>query len=66
GRLLVQPFLKFGLQNFSETAAIFHGADITWMDIMVKNSIPATLGNIIGGGLLQGAEHRGICIKFRR
>ena len=27
-------------------------ANLTWMDFVVKNLIPVTIGNIIGGGIL--------------
>ena len=34
--------------------AIFEGADISWGTFVVKNLIPATLGNIVGGGFFVG------------
>ena len=37
--------------------AIFHGADVTWMSFVIDNLIPATLGNIVGGGLMVGMTY---------
>ena len=34
--------------------AMFEGASITIADLFVKNLIPATLGNIVGGALFIG------------
>ena len=38
-------------------AAIYSGADITWVGFLSKNLLPATLGNIIGGMLLVGTVY---------
>ena len=37
--------------------AIFEGADITWTTFIVKNLIPATIGNIVGGTLFVGLPY---------
>ncbi|MBE6462179.1 MAG: hypothetical protein E7005_00255 [Alphaproteobacteria bacterium] len=34
--------------------AIYLGADITWLQFIVDNLIPATIGNIVGGGVIIG------------
>jgi formate/nitrite transporter FocA (FNT family) len=34
--------------------AIFEGADISWATFVLKNLIPATLGNIVGGAFFVG------------
>ena len=58
----VMAFVAMGFEHcvanmFFIPVAIFHGADITWMDFIVKNLIPATLGNIVGGGLFVGTAY---------
>ena len=37
--------------------AIFEGADITWTTFIVKNLIPATIGNSVGGALFGGFSY---------
>nr|WP_320119449.1 formate/nitrite transporter family protein [uncultured Marinifilum sp.] len=58
----VMAFVAMGFEHcvanmFFIPVAIFHGADITWMDFIVKNLIPATLGNIVGGALFVGTSY---------
>lgn len=55
----VMAFVTFGFEHsvanmFFIPLAIFEGADITWGTFIIKNLIPATLGNIVGGGLFVG------------
>jgi len=47
------PTLSF----LADNNAIFHGADITWMNFIVKNLNPATLSNIVGGALFVGTAY---------
>lgn len=37
--------------------AIYTGADISWIDFILKNLIPSTLGNFVGGVLLVGVVY---------
>jgi len=58
----VMAFVAMGFEHcvanmFFIPVAIFHGADITWMDFIIKNLIPATLGNIVGGALFVGTAY---------
>jgi formate/nitrite transporter len=58
----VMAFVAMGFEHcvanmFFIPVAMFHGADITWMDFIVKNLIPATLGNIVGGALFVGTAY---------
>ena len=46
--------------------AIYYGADISWVDFIVNNLIPATIGNIIGGGLLVGCAYWFVYLKDNR
>ncbi|MDR0582417.1 MAG: formate/nitrite transporter family protein [Prevotellaceae bacterium] len=55
----VMIFVTFGYEHsianmFFIPAAIYSGADITWGDFILKNLIPATLGNFIGGAVFVG------------
>ena len=55
----VMAFVTFGFEHsianmFFIPLAIFEGADITWGTFIVKNLIPATLGNIVGGSFFVG------------
>lgn len=36
---------------------MLHGAPITFADMMLKNIIPVTLGNIVGAGLFVAGIH---------
>lgn len=52
----VMIFVTLGYEHsianmFFVPAAIYSGAAITWGDFIVNNLIPATLGNLIGGGV---------------
>ena len=55
----VMAFVTFGFEHsianmYFIPLAIFEGADITWSTFIIKNLIPATIGNIVGGGLFVG------------
>jgi formate/nitrite transporter len=55
----VMAFVAMGFEHsianmYFIPLAIFEGADITWTTFIVKNLIPATLGNIVGGALFVG------------
>ncbi|MDB4334899.1 formate/nitrite transporter family protein [bacterium] len=56
----VMTFVALGFEHsianmFFIPLAIFEGADISWIDFVVGNLIPATLGNIVGGAFFVGA-----------
>lgn len=53
----VTIFVSCGLEHsvanmFFIPLGIFVGADITWTDFLVRNLIPVTIGNIIGGAVM--------------
>jgi len=55
----VMAFVAMGFEHsvanmFFLPTAMFYGAEITWIQFLVDNLIPATLGNIVGGSLLTG------------
>ncbi len=55
----VMTFVAMGFEHsianmFFIPLAIFEGAHITWGTFIVKNLIPATLGNIVGGAFFVG------------
>lgn len=55
----VMLFVTLGFEHsianmFFIPAAIYSGADILWSDFIIKNLIPATIGNIVGGAGLVG------------
>ncbi len=55
----VMVFVAIGYEHsianmFFIPLAMFEGADISIVDLFVKNLIPATIGNIIGGALFVG------------
>ncbi|SFS79004.1 formate/nitrite transporter family protein [Lutibacter maritimus] len=55
----VMAFVAMGFEHsianmYFIPLAIFEGADITWTTFIVKNLIPATLGNIVGGAFFVG------------
>lgn len=55
----VMLFVTLGYEHsianlFFIPTAIYIGADISWMDFILKNLIPSTLGNFIGGALFVG------------
>lgn len=59
------PVMAFVVMGFEHSIAnmyfiplaIFEGADITWTTFVIKNLIPATLGNIVGGALFVGLPY---------
>lgn len=58
----VMAFVTMGFEHsianmYFIPLAIFEGADITWTTFIVKNLIPATLGNIVGGVLFVGLPY---------
>lgn len=60
--LPVMAFVTMGFEHsianmYFIPLAIFEGADITWSTFIVKNLIPATLGNIVGGVLFVGLPY---------
>ncbi|MDW7691941.1 formate/nitrite transporter family protein [Flammeovirgaceae bacterium SG7u.111] len=55
----VMTFVAMGFEHsianmFFIPLAMFEGADITWTTFVIKNLIPATLGNIVGGAFFVG------------
>lgn len=55
----VMIFVTLGYEHsianmFFIPAAMYNGADITWMQFVNDNLIPATLGNIVGGAVFVG------------
>ena len=55
----VMLFVTLGYEHsianmFFIPAAIYAGADILWLDFILKNLIPATLGNFVGGAVFVG------------
>ncbi|WP_372744003.1 formate/nitrite transporter family protein [Lutibacter sp.] len=55
----VMAFVAMGFEHsianmYFIPLAIFEGAPITWETFIVKNLIPATIGNIVGGALFVG------------
>lgn len=57
--LPVMAFVAMGFEHsianmYFIPLAIYEGADITWTTFIVKNLIPATLGNIVGGAVFVG------------
>lgn len=67
GRLLglwwpVMAFVVMGFEHsianmFYVPSAIFYGADVEWSDFLIRNLVPATLGNIVGGAILVGCTY---------
>lgn len=58
----VMAFVTMGFEHsvanmFFIPTAIFYGANVTWIDFIINNLIPVTLGNIIGGALFVGAAY---------
>lgn len=58
----VMLFVTLGFEHsianmFFIPAAIYSGADITWIEFVTNNLITATLGNIVGGALLVGCVY---------
>lgn len=55
----VMLFVTLGYEHsvanmFFIPAAIYSGADISWFSFISQNLIPATLGNLVGGGVFVG------------
>lgn len=66
----VMLFVTLGYEHsianmFFIPAAIYIGADITWLAFITKNLIPATLGNIVGGSVFVGAVYWYLFLKKR-
>lgn len=58
----VMLFVTLGYEHsianmFFIPSAIYTGADIQWTDFLIKNLIPATLGNFVGGALMVGCAY---------
>ena len=59
------PIMAFVALGFEHSVAnmffiplgIFEGADVSWSDFVIKNLIPVTLGNIIGGSVFVGMAY---------
>jgi Formate/nitrite family of transporters len=55
----VMMFVTLGFEHsianmFFIPTAIYTGADITWGEFLIKNLLPATIGNVIGGVVFVG------------
>ncbi|BDD04305.1 formate/nitrite transporter family protein [Aureibacter tunicatorum] len=64
----VMTFVTFGFEHsianmFFIPNAMTLGADISWTTFIVKNLIPATLGNIVGGALFVGTIYTYIYVN---
>lgn len=64
----VMLFVTLGFEHsianmFFIPAAIYSGADISWIDFVLKNLLPATIGNIIGGAGLVGCLYWYVYMK---
>ena len=58
----ISGFVAMGLDHsvanmFLIPFGIFLGADITWSQMLVKNLIPVTLGNLVGGAVFVAAAY---------
>jgi len=56
---LIMAFVTLGFEHsvanmFFIPLAIFEGVNITWGTFIIKNLIPVTLGNIVGGYFFVG------------
>lgn len=59
------PIMGFVVMGFEHSIAnmfyiptgILHGANVSWIDFAVKNLLPVTIGNIIGGALFVGSAY---------
>lgn len=56
----ISAFVAMGLEHsvanmFIVPLAIFNGAEITWKTFLLKNLLPVTLGNIVGGAVCVAA-----------
>src|SRR5690554_659009 len=66
----VMLFVTLGYEHsianmFFIPASIYVGADITWLEFLIKNLIPATIGNLIGGVVLVGMVYWYLFLKKR-
>lgn len=66
--LPVMAFVALGYEHcianmFFIPAGMFEGANVSVMDALWRNLIPATLGNIVGGALLVGGVHAYLHLK---
>lgn len=64
----VMLFVTLGYEHsianmFFIPAAIYSGADILWGDFLVKNLLPATIGNLIGGCIFVGCAYWYVYLK---
>ncbi len=60
--LPVMGFVALGMEHsianmFFIPAAIFSGFDASWAEFLLANLLPATLGNIVGGGVFIGLAY---------
>ncbi len=67
----VMLFVALGYEHsianmFFIPAAIYSGANITWCSFIFQNLIPATIGNIIGGGVLVGCVYWYLFLKDKK
>lgn len=58
----VMLFVTLGYEHsianmFFIPTAIYRGAEITWLDFLIKNLIPSTIGNFVGGAVFVGAAY---------
>lgn len=58
----VMIFVTLGYEHsianmFFVPTAIYAGADISWIDFILKNLIPSTLGNFVGGAVFVGCAY---------
>jgi formate/nitrite transporter len=58
----IMAFVALGFEHsvanmFFIPAGIFYGADVTWSQFFIKNLIPVTIGNIIGGAFFVGVVY---------
>merc|ERR1711990_995534 len=61
----ISGFVAMGLDHsvanmFLIQFGIFCGAEITWADMVMKNLVPVTLGNLVGGRLRRGGVPLGL------
>jgi len=64
----VMLFVTLGYEHsianmFFIPAAIYSGADILWSDFIIRNLIPATLGNLVGGAVMVGCVYWYLYLK---
>lgn len=64
----VMLFVTLGYEHsianmFFIPAAIYSGADISWLNFISQNLIPATIGNFLGGGVFVGCIYWYLYLK---